>query len=212
MEYCLWRRHRLKATDTFDNVVLSPIIRVPSSISPASIAGNQDVSQKIITNTANNLLVNDCRILGKITPAANSTMISQTLTAKTFVDGTVQTYQNAPYVQRHFDMQLNAASNNPAGIVTLLFRQSDFDAFNQVSNTDIPSNPTDQNGKNNLRVFQLSGTSTGNTGTQNSYTGSRTQITPSSIVWNTTLNSWEVSFNMTSTGGFVEERPTIRYL
>ncbi|MCF0058380.1 sialate O-acetylesterase [Dyadobacter sp. CY356] len=194
--------YRLKATDNFDNVVLSPIIRVPSSISPASIAKNLDVSQQIITNTANNLLINDCRILGKITPAANSTMISQTLSAKTYVDGTVQTYQNAPYVQRHFDISLNAASTNPAARITLFFLQSDFDAFNQVSSTDIPSNPSDQNGKNNLRVYQISGSSTGNTGAQNSYSGSRTQITPSSIVWNTTLNSWEVSFDMTNTGGF----------
>ncbi|WP_159474546.1 T9SS type A sorting domain-containing protein [Dyadobacter sp. 3J3] len=194
--------YQLKTTDVFNNVVLSPRIRVPLSISPASIAGNLDMSQQIITSNVNNLLVNDCRILGKITPVANSSMITQTITAKTFIDGSVQSYQNSPYVQRHFDVKLEPVNSTPAARVTLYFPQSDFDAFNAVSSVDIPSNSNDQTGKNNLRVIQFSGSPSGNTGAQNSYSGSRTKITPASVIWNTTLNSWEVTFDMTSTGGF----------
>ncbi|GLU55834.1 T9SS type A sorting domain-containing protein [Dyadobacter frigoris] len=194
--------YQLKTTDTFNNVVFSPRIRVPLSVSPASIAGNLDISQQIITNNVNNLLINDCRILAKIVPAANSALINETITAKAYIDGSVQSYQNSPYVQRHFDIKLNAAASNPASRLTLFFSQSDFDAFNLVSSTDIPSNPTDQSGKNNLRVIQFSGSSSNNTAAQNSYTGSRTEITPASVTWNTVLNSWEVSFDMTSTGGF----------
>ncbi len=194
--------YELKTTDAFNNVVFSPKIRVPNSISPASIARNLDLSQQIITNNVNNLLINDCRILAQITPAANSSIITETITAKAYIDGSVQSFQNSPYVQRHFDIQLNPANDNPAAKVTLYFSQADFDAFNLVSSIDIPSNPTDQTGKNNLRVIQIGGTSSGNSATQSSYSGSRTQITPSSVVWNTTLNSWEVSFDMTSAGGF----------
>ncbi|MBE9465088.1 T9SS type A sorting domain-containing protein [Dyadobacter subterraneus] len=194
--------YQLKATDAFNNVILSAKIRVPLSSTPASIAGNLDVSQQMITNSVNNLLVNDCKIIAKITPAENSSIINQTLTAKAYIDGSVQSYQNSPYVQRHFDIKLSTTNSNPLARITLFFTQNDFDAFNSVSSVDIPSTPSDQSGKNNLRVIQFSGTSSGNTAAQNSYNGNRTQITPASVNWNSTLNSWEVSFDMTSTGGF----------
>lgn len=194
--------YQLKTTDSHNNVVLSARIRVPLLSIPGSIAGNLDMTQQIIANNVNNLLINDCRILAKITPAANSSIINEMVTARAYIDGSVQSYQNSPYVQRHFDFKLNTVNNNPAARVTLYFSQSDFDAFNAVSGIKIPGNSADISGKNNLRIIQFTGTSSGNSASQASYNGGRTQITPTSVIWNAVLNSWEVSFDMTSTGGF----------
>jgi hypothetical protein len=194
--------YQLKTTDSFNNVLYSPMLRVPGASSPTLIAANSDVSQQVIKSNVNNLLINDCRILGRISPAVNSTVINQALTARTYIDATVQTYNNAPYVQRHFDIKTDPGNTNLASRLTLFYTQAEFDRFNALSATDIPKTPDDQSGKNNVRVIQFTGTSGNNSGAAGSYNGTRTEITPGSVAWNTNLNSWEISFDVSNSGGF----------
>jgi hypothetical protein len=194
--------YRLKTTDTFNNVVYSPRLRVPEKSAPVRIAGNAESSQQVITSNVNNLLINDCKILAQVTPSANAEIINKTLTAKAYIDGSVQSYDKVPYVQRHFDFRADPANTALAAQLTLYFSQTEFDAFNAVSSTDIPQNTSDQTGKSNLRVIQYTGTSVNNTGTLGSYSGNRQEITPRSVNWNAALNSWEVSLDITASGGF----------
>ena len=194
--------YRLKTTDSFNNVVYSPRLRVPEKSTPVRIAGNAESSQQVITSNVNNLLINDCRILAQVTPSANAEIINKTLTAKAYIDGSVQSYDKVPYVQRHFDFRADPANTALAAQLTLYFSQTEFDVFNTISSTDIPQNPSDQTGKNNLRIVQYTGTSVNNSGMPGSYSGSRQEITPKSVNWNTTLNSWEVSLDITASGGF----------
>jgi len=189
---------KLKVTDSHNNVVFSPKMHVPATIAPSAIAKNADVSQKSITNGNNNLLATECRIIAKIIPASGSAILNSTLTTKAFIDASPGTYLNARYLQRHFDLKTD--KTNFASKLIVYVSQSEFDAFNLVSTNQLPKNPTDETGKSNLRVVQFQGTSA--TGSLGSYSGSRNEITPSEITWNTGLNSWEIGFDMSTPGGF----------
>lgn len=191
--------YKLKITDTFQNVIFSPRLKVPGTTLPTSIAKNADVSQQTIHSGSNGIMATDCRIIGQILPSTGSPLINGSLTTKAIIDPSVKLYLNAHYLQRHFDIK-TGVNNGINSRLTLFFSQQEFDAFNAVSSTDIAKNPTDQTGMNNLRIVQFQGTSTD--GSIGSYTGSRNEITPVSIVWNNTLSSWVISFDVTSAGGF----------
>lgn len=191
--------YKLQITDSFKNVIFSPKLKIPGVALPTSIAINTDMSQQTIHTGANGIMATDCRIIGEILPSAGSPQINGTLTTKVIIDPLVQVYQNAPYLQRHFDIKtdVNGSINSR---LTLFFSQQEFDAFNVASSMDLAKNPTDQAGINNLRIVQFQGTSSN--GSIGSYAGSRSEIMPASVVWNNTLSSWIVSFDVTSTGGF----------
>lgn len=190
--------YRLKVTDSQGNVVLSPRMRVPANVAPSLIARNNDAVLQIIHNGNNNLMSTDCRIVAKVSPASNSGLLNGLLTTKAYIDATPGTYLNNKYLQRHFD--LKTEKTNLASKLTVYVSQAEFNAFNLVSNIALPKTPTDQTGKSNLRIVQFQGTSAN--GSLGSYNGSRTEITPSDITWNSVLNSWEISFDMNAAGGF----------
>ncbi|MCF2444356.1 T9SS type A sorting domain-containing protein [Dyadobacter sp. CY345] len=189
---------KLKVTDNLNNTVFSPALRIPANTTPTAIAKNNDLAQQVIYNAKNKLLGSDCRIIATIAPQSNSGLINGTLTTKTIIDATPGTYLNNKYLQRHFDLKTDRTNLNSKVVIYAL--QSEFDAYNVNSNIQLPKNPTDQTGKDNLRVVQFQGTSSN--GSLGSYNGSRTDITPSGIIWNATLNSWEISFDMNAAGGF----------
>lgn len=189
---------KLKVTDNLSNTVLSPTLRIPANTTPTAIAKNNDLAQQVIYNAKNKLLGSDCRIIATIAPQSNSGLINGTLTTKAIIDATPGTYLNVKYLQRHFDLKTDKSNLNSKVVIYVL--QSEFDTYNLNNNIPLPKNPTDQTGKDHLRVVQFQGTSSN--GSLGSYSGSRTEITPSNITWNATLNSWEISFDMNAPGGF----------
>lgn len=121
------------------------------------------------------------------------------------VDDQVYTYQTRPYVQRHYDITPVTNAENATATITLYFTQGEFDAYNLARglNPALPADALDAaNNKANLRVTQFHGTGTypGN------YSGPANPdlINPddNNIVWNATLNRWEVTFNVNGFSGF----------
>jgi hypothetical protein len=136
--------------------------------------------------------------------ASGSSPVTGNIVIESTVDASVQLYNGAPYVQRHYDI---LPDNNPASAtatITLYFTQQEFDNFNATAahGTDLPTAPTDATGKANLRIYQYHGTST--TGLPGSYTGSAVAIDPddNNIVWNAATQWWAVTFNVNGFSGF----------
>ena len=136
-----------------------------------------------------------------------------TVSACLKIDGSVQTSSGQPYVQRHFDILPTAYPDDyVSGFVTLFLTQAEFDAFNLVRGDypALPTGPTDQVGKSNLRITRFMGTGT----LPNNYTGEgeASLINPDdvNITWNG--NYWKVRFLVYGFGGFyihstLNERP-----
>ncbi|WP_207492575.1 S8 family peptidase [Aridibaculum aurantiacum] len=157
-------------------------------------------------NTSNLFLNNVCEAIVQIEPNGLNP-VSGVVTSKVWKQPTVQLYNNEPYVQRHYEITPVTNTSTATGRVTLFFTQAEFDAFNNHPGSDLnlPTGPTDDAGKANLRVMQFPGTSNDGSGTPHSYTGTPTMIDPAdgNIIWNTQANRWEVTFDVVGFSGFI---------
>jgi hypothetical protein len=172
------------------------------------LAINLDAASTTVTNAATLLAsTNACRQIATVVPNGASP-VAGLINAKVWVDATVQTYKVSPYVQRHYELtpSINAASSTAR--ITLYFTQSEFDAFNIEAAISphlwLPAHPNDAVGRENVRVYQFSGTSSDAGGLPESYASSPGIIKPASedVVWNAPFERWEVSFNVTGFSGF----------
>lgn len=153
---------------------------------------------------------NQCTLIAFVSPAGASP-VTGNIDATVYVDASVQTYNGAPYVQRHFDINPAINPNTATANITLYFTQADFNAYNAANAAalQLPTGPTDPgNNKNNLRINQFHGTPTGGTAPANYpyiWAGSgpaRIVITPTSVVWKSADSRWEVTFPVTGFSGF----------
>ncbi len=174
---------------------------MPVNCNPLLIASHGGYDVHDITETNEFRDNSNCGLIAAIT-ASGANPVTGTITTKTTVDAIVQTFNNKPYVQRHYDIE---PSNDPltsTATITLYFTQQDFTNYNAANGTDpdLPTNATDAVGKSNLLITQYhgSGTAPGN------YTGDAEVIDPNdaNIVWNATTSLWEISFNVTGFSGF----------
>ncbi|MFT3934093.1 MAG: IPT/TIG domain-containing protein [Chitinophagaceae bacterium] len=139
-----------------------------------------------------------------VTPSGSNPVagnITQTVTQ----DAVVQTYNGSPYLQRHYDIEPDNNAASATATITLYYLQEDFDNFNSqpAHGLNLPTGPTDNANKANLRIFQYHGASL--YGTPGTYSGgSVITIDPddNNINWNSSTNSWEVSFNVNGFSGF----------
>lgn len=127
--------------------------------------------------------------------------IDDNVVVKVTVDPSVQQYNGAAYVQRHYDIEPELDAANATATVILYFTQADFNNYNSANGIlgDLPVSPGDASGKAALRVIQYHGQ-----GTQpGNYPGSTVVIDPddSNIRWNTD-GYWEVEFDVTGFSGF----------
>ncbi len=138
-----------------------------------------------------------------ITPSGSSP-VTGNIEIQSTVDASVQLYNGAPYVQRHYDILPDNNAASATATITLYFTQQEFDNFNATAGhgADLPTAPTDATGKANLRIYQYHGTST--TFLPGSYTGSAVTIDPddNNIVWNAATQWWAVTFNVNGFSGF----------
>jgi ELWxxDGT repeat protein len=130
--------------------------------------------------------------------------IAGTINSKAWIEATQPSNPNAIFVKRHFEITPATNASTATGMVTLYFTQQDFDDFNAVSTVDLPTGTADATGKANLLIEKRSGVSNDGSGLPQSYTGTTETIDPvdTDIVWNSTANRWEVSFNTTGFSGF----------
>jgi hypothetical protein len=134
---------------------------------------------------------------------------SVALTGKVWVEGAVPVSNGNPFVARHYEITQTAETGAVGYTVTLYFTQAEFDAFNNHPGSvlNLPANPTDITGVNNLRIGRFAGTSSNGTGLPESYTGTATVIDPS-VNWISTSNLWEVTFSTSGSGGFIVQTNT----
>lgn len=120
------------------------------------------------------------------------------------VDASVQTLNGSAYVQRHYDIMPANNAATATATITLYYTQAEFDNFNAYPNhgPDLPKNANDAAGKANVRIYQYHGFSTSST--PGTYTGQGLEIDPddAKIVWNASLQWWEISFDVNGFSGF----------
>ena len=169
-----------------------------------SLALNNDMASQTIYPGINSLIpTGTCRIIGQLL-SSGANPVADTVSSQVWIDPVVQTYLGQPYVQRHFDITpaINAAA--ATATVILFVTQAEFDAFNAVSSTQLPTGPSDAIGKANLNIVQFHGISaTGIPGTYSPGTPVLIDPNDANIVWNNTLNRWEITFDVNGFSGFI---------
>lgn len=159
-----------------------------------------------VTGTNNNLFYTGCSLVTKVVPAGASP-VAGNVSARVWVESGVPTFANQPFVARHYQITPAANATTATARVTLYFTQAEFNAFNAAagSTLDLPTAPSNNAGKSNLRVGKYSGTSNNGTGLPGSYTSGTTIIDPvdNDIVWNATYSRWEVTVDVTGFSGFI---------
>jgi len=147
-----------------------------------------------------------CRIIATLTPNGASP-VSGTVKASVWVESSVPVYGDDPFVARHYQITPETNGSSSTGRITLYFTQEEFDNFNAHpgSALNLPTGDADATGKANLRVGKYPGTSSNSSGLPGTYSGTPVIIDPNDadIVWNSNLNRWEVSFDVTGFSGFV---------
>lgn len=162
-----------------------------------TLAGVNQNSTLSVTSTTN--FPGCANLIAKLSPNGASPVNGNT-TAKVWIEGT----QNPQFVKRHYEITpaLNAAT--ATGRITLYFTQAEFDDFNAVNTSKLPTGAADVSGKANLLIEKRSGVSGDGSGLPGTYTGTVVTIDPvdADILWNVTANRWEVSFDVTGFSGF----------
>jgi len=124
-------------------------------------------------------------------------------TAKVWID----ILQNSQFVKRHYEITPENNANTATGNVTLYFKQSEFDDFNNQVPTPallLPTGPSDAAGIANLLIEKRGGISSNASGDFSTYSGSISNINPedTAIVWNAISSRWEVTFGVSGFSGF----------
>lgn len=155
-------------------------------------------------------IASSCKLIAKVIPSGPSP-VSGTINSCVIIDGSVQTLNAEPYVQRHFDIEPVTNPNNSTATITLYFKDQEFVDFN-TNRAGFPALPTVAGGGNsdpniaNLKVTQYHGVPIAphNTGNPAAgyYSGSSLLITPTSVNYNNTNSYWEVAFPVTGFSGF----------
>lgn len=154
-------------------------------------------------------LDNSCKLICSLQPLG-ALPVSGNITAKVFIDASLQNNNGAYYVQRHYDVLPATSPNTSTATVTLYALQSEFDSYNALvsSSFALPTSPVDTTGIANLRINQYHGTPTGGYAPSNypaTWGGSgpaQLVITPTSVTWNNIDNRWEITFPVKGFGGF----------
>ncbi len=129
--------------------------------------------------------------------------LSNMVTSTVWIEPT----QPRQFVKRHYEITPISNATSSTGRVTLYFKQSEFDAYNNqvpAPALKLPINSSDIIRKQNLVIEKRGGISNDFSGLPYSYTGTVTNIDPvdANIVWNAVAARWEVSFDVTGFSGF----------
>lgn len=173
-------------------------LSISDSHALGSIGINGLAPATIKTNT-------DCRIIANIVPNSGNP-VNGLVNASVWIESGFGVYVGQPYVTRHYQITPSINPLSSTARVTLYFTQQEFDDFNNnnLSVRDLPTTSSDSQGKANLRVIKFNGTSNNGTGLPESYVNGKATIDPvdNDIVWNSSQNRWEITFDVTGFSGF----------
>ncbi|SKC14091.1 RCC1 domain-containing protein [Dyadobacter psychrophilus] len=147
-----------------------------------------------------NIYRSNCDIMASV---ASNAQDRNTVSGFVTVNVWLESNQPSQYVKRHYEISSTNTSATSLARITLYFSQADFDAFNIVGG-ELPRDPEDVEGIAKLRIEKRGGTSSDNSGRPFTYNGTATTIDPlnTDIRWNATKNWWEVSLEISGSGGF----------
>lgn len=144
-----------------------------------------------------------CELIARV-EANGTSPVSGIVKSTVWIDGT----QSSNFVKRHYEITPETNASTASGRVTLYFKQSEFDDFNAVNTSKLPTGPGDAAGIARMKVEKRSGTSLNGSGMPGTYSGSVSTIEASTIganwnvIWNSSLSRWEVSFDIVGFSGF----------
>ncbi len=203
--------------EAYDSLTHSLIVGIPAENKHAiyqegsnNIAASaSSVTQNVIIGYSTHFVDTSCQLIASVKPSG-SNPLTGSAKASVNVQSTAPSYSGQAYVRRYYDIQPAVNPNSASARVTLYYTQPDFDDYNlnNGADPDMPSGPTDMTGIAALRFTLQHGTSSsGLPGTFSGWAGSgpaSVVIDPddSNIVWNTSENRWEVSFNVIGFSGF----------
>lgn len=149
----------------------------------------------------------NCQAGGVVQPNG-AAPVNGNVTFKVWVEPSQPNYNGRPFLMRHYEITPANNASTATARITLYAKQSEFDAFNNFSTTDVdlPFDAADPEGnKKNVRIYKYVGSSSDGTGLPGTYASAgRMEIDPddNDIVWNATANRWEISFDVTGFSGF----------
>lgn len=192
-------------TDAIGSTVTQNFTITPASSLASANAFNTSF---VVSATNNNIYDASCNLICTVVPIPTSP-VSGTVSAKVWFEPGVPVYPpvtGEPYVARHYEIMPASGAAGATARITLYFTQAEFNAFNAHpgSQANLPTGPGDGPGIANVRFSKFAGTSNNNTGLPGTYPNNATVIDPvdGDVVWNATLNRWEISFNTTGFSGF----------
>lgn len=167
----------------------------------SSIASNSSVVINMQKSDGTIQYYNHCN---ELVATLNGTNDPASVSGSTVAKVWIESNQSSAYVKRHYEI----TPSNPegAGIVTLYFNNQEFKDFNAAGpsnllpDADEPASIASRT--SHVILEKLSGTSSNGTGLPASYTAGTSNITPSSVVWNSSLERWEITFSTTGFSGF----------
>lgn len=159
-------------------------VGVNAATIPASSATSY---QNVDTGT---LFANSCEVLGKVMPWGDTPVSGMVR-----ISAWIESNPTFKYVQRHYEITPDDLPETSTGIVTLYFSQADFDTYNAtILDAFLPGNPSESG--DNVEILKFSGVSNPNNGLPANYDSAPFLITPSSVIWNSVLSLWEVTFTV----------------
>jgi hypothetical protein len=178
----------------------------------AAITGGLQVSTTaVVAANGTTYLDTLCNLIARVVPSGASS-VSGSISSRVIIDPSIQTLNNEPYVQRHFDIEPATNAATSTATVTLYFKDQEFVEFN-LNRTGFPALPTVAGGGNadpnitNVRVTQYHGLPIFPHNTGNPAPGFYTNstgflIVPISVNYNSTFNYWEVTIPVNGFSGF----------
>jgi len=179
----------------------------------AAVSGGAQVCASAAVGTGAYYSDPSCNLIARVVPSGVSP-VSGTINTCVIIDGTVQTFNAEPYLQRHFDIEPSTNPNTSTATITLYFKDAEFANYN-ANNAAWPDLPTVAGGGNadpnisNLRVTQYHGVpiaphNVGNPapGFYSMNAGSGVLIVPTTVNYNSTYGYWEVTLPVNGFSGF----------
>lgn len=156
-----------------------------------------------LRNVSEQHFQHDCKLIAT-TLASGTAPVTGNVSAKVWIDAT----QNPLFVKRHYEITPINNANTATGRITLYFTQAEFDDYNALNTSQLPTSSSDAAGIARMIIEKRSGSSNNGTGMPSSYAAlplNISQSTPNSnwnVAWNASLARWEVSFDVEGFSGF----------
>jgi Leucine-rich repeat (LRR) protein len=141
--------------------------------------------------------------IATLTPGAGVNALTGSITALETVDTSILTFNNAPYVQRHYDITPALNPTTATATITLYYAQSDFDAYNTYVTShslSLPLLPSGGLDNGNIIITQYHGSFIGTSSPANYSQGS--ELIAPSVAWDATNNWWTLTFPVSGFSGF----------